>query len=142
VFVRDGFYFWAFVLAPLWMLYRRLWLGFIAYCVMALGIGFGLKALGVSNAGMLVVQVMISALVGLEASTLLRWKLRLWGWHDAGLVSGTKLEAAEQRFFDQWTGGSEPSPVSAPIAASAQVRPAPRANSDIVGLFPEPGASR
>ena len=25
-FVRDGFYFWAFVLGPLWMLWRGLWL--------------------------------------------------------------------------------------------------------------------
>ena len=25
-FVRDGFYFWAFVLGPVWMLYHRLWL--------------------------------------------------------------------------------------------------------------------
>ena len=26
VFVRDGFYFWAFLLGPVWMLWRRLWL--------------------------------------------------------------------------------------------------------------------
>ena len=25
-FVRDGFYFWAFLLGPVWMLYHRLWL--------------------------------------------------------------------------------------------------------------------
>ena len=144
VFVRDGFYFWAFVLAPLWMLYRRLWLGFLAYCVVALAIGFGLKALGVSNVAMFVVQLMISALVGLEASTLLRWKLRLWGWHEAGLVSGRKLEAAEQRFFDQWTGEAERamSPVPAAAVSPAPAHHAPRSNSDIVGLFPEPGATR
>ena len=29
-FVRDGFYFWAFVLGPLWMLWRRLWLVTVA----------------------------------------------------------------------------------------------------------------
>ena len=26
VFVRDGFHFWAFLLAPLWLLWHRLWL--------------------------------------------------------------------------------------------------------------------
>ena len=26
VFVRDGFHFWAFLLAPLWLLAQRLWL--------------------------------------------------------------------------------------------------------------------
>jgi len=29
VFVRDGFSFWAFLLAPLWMLRHRLWLVFV-----------------------------------------------------------------------------------------------------------------
>ena len=30
VFVRDGFYFWAFLLTPLWMLWHRLWLVLVA----------------------------------------------------------------------------------------------------------------
>ena len=30
-FVRDGFYFWAFLLGPLWMLWRRLWLVTLIY---------------------------------------------------------------------------------------------------------------
>ena len=31
VFVRDGFSFWAFLLAPLWMLWHRLWLVLLLY---------------------------------------------------------------------------------------------------------------
>ena len=34
VFVRDGFYFWAFLLGPLWMLWRRLWLVLLLYVVL------------------------------------------------------------------------------------------------------------
>ena len=30
VFVRDGFSFWAFLFAPLWMLWHRLWLVLLA----------------------------------------------------------------------------------------------------------------
>ena len=33
VFVRDGFSFWAFLLAPLWMLRHRMWLVFLGYLV-------------------------------------------------------------------------------------------------------------
>ena len=33
VFVRDGFYFWTFVLAPLWLLVHRLWLALLVYVV-------------------------------------------------------------------------------------------------------------
>ena len=31
VFVRDGFHFWAFLLAPLWLLLHRLWLALVIY---------------------------------------------------------------------------------------------------------------
>ncbi len=37
VFVRDGFHFWAFLLAPFWMLRHRLWLEFIAYLLITSG---------------------------------------------------------------------------------------------------------
>ena len=30
-FVRDGFYFWAFLFAPLWMLWHRMWLVLVGY---------------------------------------------------------------------------------------------------------------
>ncbi len=32
-FVRDGFYFWAFLLGPVWMLCHRLWLVLVMYLV-------------------------------------------------------------------------------------------------------------
>ena len=38
VFVRDGFSFWAFLLAPLWMLRHRLWLVLIGYVVVAVAL--------------------------------------------------------------------------------------------------------
>src|SRR5262249_13798241 len=34
-FVRDGFSFWAFLLGALWMLWHRLWLVLLGYCVLA-----------------------------------------------------------------------------------------------------------
>ena len=52
--MRDGFHFWAFLLAPLWMLRHRLWLEFIAYVLLIGGITFGLRRLGVAEtAGLL-----------------------------------------------------------------------------------------
>ena len=33
VFVRDGFHFWAFLLAPLWLLLHGLWLALVIYVV-------------------------------------------------------------------------------------------------------------
>src|SRR5690349_14979807 len=48
-FVRDGFHFWAFVLAPFWMLRHRMWVEFIAYLLLVGGITFALRRLGVEE---------------------------------------------------------------------------------------------
>jgi hypothetical protein len=48
-FVRDGFYFWAFVLGPLWMLWRRLWLVTVFYLVLSLALQVGLWATDAST---------------------------------------------------------------------------------------------
>ena len=37
VFVRDGFYFWAFLPRALWMLWHRMWLVLLIYVVGAIG---------------------------------------------------------------------------------------------------------
>ena len=38
VFVRDGFSFWAFLLAPLWMLRHRMWLVLLGYVVVTIAL--------------------------------------------------------------------------------------------------------
>lgn len=149
-FVRDGFYWWALLLTPIWLLYRRLWLAVVVYIAVAVGIGFALKAFGVSNVAMSVVQLLLSALVALEAATLLRRKLAWWRWNEVGLISAPRLEIAEQRFFDEWaralpregtaTAAASVAPAVAPVVAPARwARPQDDA---VIGLFPQPGSPR
>jgi Protein of unknown function (DUF2628) len=146
-FVRDSFHFWAFVLAPLWMLWHRLWLVFIGFALIAIALQFGLHALGVGSGGRLLGYALLALLVGLEAGALRRWTMTRRGWRDVGIVSGETREAAERRFFDTWTGAAGepgPQPVEsflAPARAALAARQ-PNRPSDIVGLFPEPGAPR
>jgi hypothetical protein len=146
-FVRDGFHFWAFLLAPLWMLWRRLWLVFVGFALLAVGLQLGLLALGVGTGGRMLAHAFLALLVGLEAGMLRRWTLARRGWREVGIVSGDRLEEAERRFFDAWTGASGesgPRPAEsflAPARASFFARQ-PNRPSDIVGLFPEPGARR
>src|SRR5271157_1981408 len=75
VFVRDGFSFWAFLLAPLWMLWHRLWLVFVAYCVLAIALQAALQAIGASFGMRLTAGALLALLVGLEAATLRRLTL-------------------------------------------------------------------
>jgi hypothetical protein len=140
VFVRDGFHFWAFVLAPLWMLRHRMWLEFIAYLLLIGAITFALTRFGVAGSAGLWVGLLLSLLVGMEAPSLRRWKLSRRGFGNVGLVVGDDRETAERRFFDGWVArdrddDDRPEPTPPPALPSPFARPA---SSDIVGLFPQP----
>ena len=144
VFVRDGFSFWAFLFAPLWMLWHRMWLVLLAY-VVATALVFGvLAALGASHAALTVVGLFIALLVGLEASTLRRLSLRRRGFANVGVISGSDLEDAERRFFDAWLrtprpqNAAGPAAPGVPAAAAVQTARSPQ-TPDVVGLFPQPG---
>ena len=147
VFVRDGFYWWAFLLTPFWMLRHRLWLVLVIYLVVIACLDTALRLVGAASFVITCVGVLTSLLVGFEAGTLRRFALRRRGWRNLGIVSGDDLEDAERRFFDVWLdrapprsgAASNPSPPSPP---SQPPTPASAATSGIVGLFPEPGAQR
>lgn len=145
VFVRDGFYFWAFVLAPLWLLVKRLWLAFFAYAILTIAVGVGLKLIGAPSLVQTAVALAIALLVGFEASTIRRWTLTRRGWKNLGFVIGEDAEMAERRFYAAW---AERMPVRAADKPQTEpsyatpVRRGPPQPSDVIGLFPEPGAPR
>ncbi len=137
-FVRDGFHFWAFLVAPLWMLLHRLWLELIAYVLIVGGATFVLRRMGIDESAGFWVALFLALLVGMEASSLLRWKLSRRGFEQVGIVVGDNLEDAERRFFDSWTGEANRPALTTPAAPSPFGPPA--ASPDIVGLFPQPQA--
>jgi hypothetical protein len=146
LFVRDGFYVWAFLLGPLWLLLHRLWLALVIYVVGYGLVGIGFSALRASSNTYLVVGFLIALLVGFEASSIWRWTLARRGWTTLGFVVGEDAEIAEQRFFGEWSRRATNSPASPPAAHepvySTPVRRGPPSPSDVIGLFPEPGAQR
>jgi Protein of unknown function (DUF2628) len=153
VFVRDGFYFRAFLFAPLWMLWHRMWLVLAGYVIISALLETALVMVGATPADVAVVALLISFLVGLEASTQRRFTLNRRGWKNVGIVSGDDLEDAERRFFETWVNElpsqsavpAAPPPAPPPASGAApQSPPSPRSpqGSDVIGLFPEPGASK
>ena len=136
VFVRDGFFWSAFLLAPLWMLRHRLWLALALYAAVAIAIGAGAQFFRLSAVITAAIAFVVSLLIGIEASTLRRWALARRKWTNVGVVVGDDLELAERRFFDAWIR-------HAPLSRSAQPSPGAgmrsHAESDVIGLFPQPG---
>jgi hypothetical protein len=146
VFVRDGFSFWAFIAAPLWMLWHRMWLVLLGYVLLTVIVLSALAVLGASAAALIVVGLSIALLVGLEANTLRRFALRRRGWRNVAIVSGHDVEDAEQRFFDAWLhqAPAQRDNTAKPPALPPSMPNMPRPSSppDVLGLFPEPGAQR
>ncbi len=148
-FVRDGFYVWALLLTPLWLLWRRLWLVLLCYVLLSVALNAALALAGVSGAAVALINMLVSLLIGLEASSLLRFTLRRRGWRNVGIVSGEDREDAERHFFEQWLrvrplppppSGATPPP--APAAGHRPPQAASPGSGGIIGLFPEPGARR
>lgn len=141
VFVRDGFYVWAFLLAPLWLLLRGLWLVLLGYVAVNAVMSAALYLTGAAPLLKFFANFLLALLIGFEASTLWRWTLNRRGWRMVGFAVGENQETAEQRFFTAWRGrtAAAPSTLTAPQPAlSTPMRRGPPSGSDVIGLFPEP----
>jgi hypothetical protein len=139
VFVRDGFSFWAFLFGPLWMLRHRMWLVLLGYVLLVIALEVIQQALRVSSSATFMVSLLLMLLVGFEAATLRRFTLGRRKWVNVGVIVGDDLESAERRFFDAWIKSGPPAQVMAAVPAPRQL---PTAATDVIGLFPQPGARR
>jgi len=143
VLVRDGFYVWAFLLGPVWMAWRRLWLVLVLYIVLLIGIGAALRFADVATGFQTLILFAIAVLLGLEAATLWRWTLRRRGWKNVGVVVGDDPESAERRFFADWIDRDHPaSPGNNSTTPQSTMRMPKLGNPEIIGLFPEANKPR
>jgi hypothetical protein len=140
VFVRDGFYFWAFLLAPFWLLVHRLWLALFGYIVITSLIGFVFYWVRVPFTLEFFGSLAVALLVGFEAATLWRWTLARRGWTTLGFVVGDDVETAERRFYAEWTRAApaQSSPAMPAQTFATPVRRGSPSGNDVIGLFPEP----
>jgi hypothetical protein len=152
VFVRDGFHFWAAVLGVVWLAWHRLWLALLGWIVLMAGIDFAMVRLGMTGGTIFFADLLLALLLGLEAASLERWTLSRRNWRQLDIVVADDEEAAERRFFERWTASRRAlsndqsaidrgaPPPTRDIPGQPFSKPPPP--SDIIGLFPEPGASR
>jgi len=142
VFVRDGFYVWAFLAALIWLIWHRLWLALFAYIAISVLAEILFKWIGLGIEARFVVMFVFALLMGFEAGSLKRWKLSRGKWRQLAVISASSEEEAERRFFDRWTH-----PESDHDAGySPALHPLPRASltapDEVLGVFPQSGAPR
>ena len=150
-FVRDGFHFWAAVLGVVWLAWHRLWLALLGWIVLMAVIDFAIVRLGMTAGSILLADILLAVLLGFEAASLERWTLSRRKWRQLDIVVADDEEAAERRFFERWTASrrapnnDQPAvdrgspPPTREVPGQPFSKPPP---GDIIGLFPEPGASR
>ena len=153
-FVRDGFHVWAALFGVVWLAWHRLWLALIGWIVLMIVVDVAMVRLGVAATAIFLVDGLLAMLLGFEAASLERWTLSRRKWRQLDIVVADDEEAAERRFFDRWTakqralsndqsainrGGPPP---TRDVPGQAFSRPPPLPRDEIIGLFPEPGASR
>jgi hypothetical protein len=142
VFVRDAFSLSATLFAPLWMLRHRMWLVLVGYVIVLALLAFALRLTQAPGLIGVIVGTLLALLIGFEAGTLRRFTLARRGFRNVGVVVADDTDLAERRFFDAWIAAAagEPSGVASPLTLAPLG--APHGASDVIGLFPEPGASR
>ena len=154
VFVRDGFHFWAALLAPIWLIWHRLWLALIGWIIVVVGLELALLRLGAGSAALFWADLIVAILMGFEAASLRRWTLSRHHWRQLDVVVADDAEAAERRFFDRWAAkqrgivndqqavdrGAPPPTRDVPGQPFSRLPPV--SGSGIIGLFPEPGGQR
>ncbi|HET7885333.1 MAG TPA: DUF2628 domain-containing protein [Bradyrhizobium sp.] len=153
-FVRDGFHVWAALFGVVWLAWHRLWLALLGWIVLMTVLDIAMVKLGVAAGVVFLVDALLALLLGFEAASLRRWTLSRRNWRQLEIVVADDEEAAERRFFDRWTArqrvsaNDQPSidrgapPPTRDIPGQAFSRPPSSPRDEIIGLFPEPGASR
>lgn len=105
VFVRDGFNWWAFLIAPIWMLAHRMWLVFLGYVAVSAALGGLIFAFDLGMSWAMLANMALNLIVAFEADSLRRWTLEQKGWRMIGTVSGANTRECERRFFERWLAG-------------------------------------
>ncbi|MBE7247385.1 MAG: DUF2628 domain-containing protein [Actinomycetospora chiangmaiensis] len=134
--VRDGFSWPAFAFTVLWFLFHRLWIAALMVLIgLAALAGLGIF-LGLPTGAGLIVTLLASWLIGLEASSLRRWTLSRRGWPARDAVVAASPEEAEARALQRWIGASSTAP-RAPFPGGPSRRTDP-----VIGLFPAQEGAR
>ncbi|MBM3608699.1 MAG: DUF2628 domain-containing protein [Alphaproteobacteria bacterium] len=100
-FIADRFNWAAAAFGPLWLMRHRLWLALAGWIAIAIAIGFAGARSGLLAPSILLLQIMLSVLTGLEAASLQRYGLSRRRFAMINVVTAQNLAEAERIFFSR-----------------------------------------
>jgi Protein of unknown function (DUF2628) len=100
-FVKEGFSWPAFLFSALWALWNRLWFVAAALFVAELAVNGAMVELGADAWSRAALAIGFAVIVGSVGNDLVRWTLFRRDYLEVALVTGTHIDAAERRFWEQ-----------------------------------------
>lgn len=89
--IASGFRWWAAIMPIVWLLWHRLWLGFVLYLLFSVVLGIALALGDIAEPAATAIGLAVSLLIGFSAADYWRWTLERRGWR---LVAVLRAEAA------------------------------------------------
>jgi len=89
--IASGFRWWAAIVPLVWLLWHRLWLGFVLYLLFSIALGVGFALGDIAEPAATAIGLAVSLLIGFGAADYWRWTLERKGWR---LVAVLRAEAA------------------------------------------------
>jgi hypothetical protein len=117
VFIKDGFSWFAALLAPLWLLVHRLWWPLLGYVLIAGAFELLKQGTPLNQRWIGLAILALNVLVGFEADSLRRWAIERRGWRALGTVTGRTALESERRFFEAWLPSQ---PIIAPATGNSR----------------------
>ena len=132
--VKDAFSWGAFFFTFLWFFAHRLWLAGLGVLSVVFAFGAAMNLLDLHPLAAALAQLLLQALIGLEANSLRRWTLARRGRPTVDVVTAADRDEAEAKAFARWLA-HKPAPARHP--ASTPVPSASRRPDPVIGLFPD-----
>jgi hypothetical protein len=99
--VKEGFSWPAFFFSFVWALWCRLWLVAAGLLILEVAVGAVLSFLNDDWGTQAAVSLGTAVLIGVFANDLKRWTLFRRNYSEVAVVTGSGIDAAERRFWDQ-----------------------------------------
>ena len=133
--VRDGFSWGAFLVPMLWFFSHRHWLAGLGALAVVAVLALVLRLAGFGTGTIVLAEILLHLLIGLEGASLRRWLLARRGRPVADIVQAGSHEEAEVKGFARWVAsGASPAYASGGWAGASPMRREPE---QIIGLFPD-----
>jgi Protein of unknown function (DUF2628) len=133
-FIRQGFCWPAFLLGPVWLMWRGLWRALAIWCLAAVAASLSIShGLLQASAGTWL-YLLGAVFLGLQGKAIRAAAMERRGFRLVDVVSGSDLTTAESGFFSRCFTGE------AAITPASQRSNAAAGEGHVIGLFPEAGS--